>query len=106
MDIHARFGREWEAVTREEYPSLWYVASPWTHGISCETGCPLTLLNLSGGSPESQREFLDSLSNSDPRRLIDRQRIPPIANNFALGYTYYDVLDSDQEGSSPLLPNP
>ncbi|CAI4211207.1 unnamed protein product [Parascedosporium putredinis] len=50
-----------------------------------------------GGTPESQREFLDSLSNGDQRRLIDRQRVPPIANNFALGYTYYDVLDADQE---------
>ncbi|SPO00210.1 related to dynein light-intermediate chain [Cephalotrichum gorgonifer] len=50
-----------------------------------------------GGSPETQREFLDSLSTGDQRRTIDRQRVPPVANNFALGYTYYDVLDADQE---------
>lgn len=25
---------------------------------------------------------------------------PPIANNFALGYTYQDVLDADHEGMS------
>ena len=31
--------------------------------------------------------------------------MPPIANSFALGYTYYDVLDADQEGSlSPFVP--
>ncbi|KAI0019977.1 dynein light intermediate chain-domain-containing protein [Xylariomycetidae sp. FL0641] len=52
-----------------------------------------------GGSVDSQRDFLDQLSNSDQRRHLDRHRdkIPPIANSFALGYTYYDVLDADQE---------
>lgn len=34
------------------------------------------------------------------KRAQDRHgsRQPPIANNFALGYTYYDVLDADHEG--------
>ncbi|KAI8624925.1 dynein light intermediate chain-domain-containing protein [Xylariaceae sp. FL1651] len=52
-----------------------------------------------GGSVDSQREFLEALSTNDQRRNIDRQRDspPPIANRFALGYTYYDVLDADQE---------
>ncbi|KAM4065555.1 dynein light intermediate chain (DLIC) domain-containing protein [Hirsutella rhossiliensis] len=50
-----------------------------------------------GGTPESQREFLESLSGTTARRSFDRQKMPPIANNFALGYTYYDVLDADQE---------
>lgn len=60
-----------------------------------------------GGSEESQRDFLEALSDSERRRNFDRQnyRMPPIANSFALGYTYYDVLDADQEGSlSPSLP--
>lgn len=26
---------------------------------------------------------------------------PPVANAFALGYTYLDVLDADHEGESP-----
>lgn len=26
--------------------------------------------------------------------------MPPVANNFALGYSYYDVLDADQDGLS------
>ncbi|KAI0521038.1 dynein light intermediate chain-domain-containing protein [Xylaria bambusicola] len=51
-----------------------------------------------GGSVDSQREFLEALSNNGQRRNLDRQNnLPPIANSFALGYTYYDVLDADQE---------
>ncbi|PHH91673.1 hypothetical protein CDD83_10758 [Cordyceps sp. RAO-2017] len=50
-----------------------------------------------GGTPESQREFLESLSDTGARRPFDRQGAPPIANSFALGYTYYDVLDADQD---------
>lgn len=47
---------------------------------------------------ESQREFIESLSNNDLRRNLDRNKIPPVANQFALGYTYYDLLDADHEG--------
>lgn len=61
-----------------------------------------------GGTPESQREFLDTLSadTSDPNvpgTMNERRRgkTPPIANQFALGYTYQDVLDADQEGRPP-----
>jgi dynein light intermediate chain 1 len=52
-----------------------------------------------GGTVDSQRDFLESLSSQDQRRIIDRgnTKLPPVANNFALGYTYYDVLDADQE---------
>ncbi|KAM0323648.1 hypothetical protein ACHAQA_008583 [Verticillium albo-atrum] len=52
-----------------------------------------------GGNSDSQREFLESLSNSSEKRTLDRQssKPPPVANSFALGYTYYDVLDADQE---------
>ncbi|KAK4157375.1 dynein light intermediate chain-domain-containing protein [Chaetomidium leptoderma] len=54
---------------------------------------------LLGGTVDSQREFFETLSNSDLRRALDRNasRLPPVANSFALGYTYYDVLDADQE---------
>lgn len=56
-----------------------------------------------GGSVDSQRDFLAGLSTQDSRRNADRQstKIPPIANSFALGYTYYDVLDADQDGMPP-----
>jgi len=52
-----------------------------------------------GGTVDSQREFFESLSATEVRRILDRQasRLPPVANSFALGYTYYDVLDADQE---------
>lgn len=58
---------------------------------------------LPGGTVESQRDFLESLSNNELRRNFDRgSKVPPVANQFALGYTYYDLLDADHEGT--LLP--
>ncbi|KAJ9155378.1 Cytoplasmic dynein 1 light intermediate chain [Pleurostoma richardsiae] len=66
-----------------------------------------------GGTVESQRDFLEALSNNELRKGLDRQgsRIPPVANHFALGYTYYDLLDADHEDilariSLYLLTNP
>ena len=51
-----------------------------------------------GGTSEMQREFLETLATDSPRRTQDRQRkAPPIANSYALGYTYQDVLDADHE---------
>lgn len=58
----------------------------------------LTLPTCSGGTPETQRDFLESLSSSESKRNLDRSKTPPAANSFALGYTYYDVLDADQDG--------
>lgn len=53
-----------------------------------------------GGSSDTQKEFLESLS-SDPssKRIQGRSwtKKPPVANDFALGYTYHDVLDADHE---------
>jgi dynein light intermediate chain 1, cytosolic len=68
--------------------------------MSSFTPIKLIYYTIAGGSTDSQRDFLEALSNSDARRNLDRQnsKTPPIANNFALGYTYYDVLDTDQEG--------
>jgi dynein light intermediate chain 1 len=54
-----------------------------------------------GGSPDSQKEFLEALSaETIAKRGQDRygSKQPPVANNFALGYTYYDVPDADHEG--------
>ncbi|KAL8866412.1 MAG: hypothetical protein Q9174_006317 [Haloplaca sp. 1 TL-2023] len=51
-----------------------------------------------GGSPELQREFLETLESDTTRRPQDRKRKkPPIANELALGYTYQHVLDADQD---------
>lgn len=56
-----------------------------------------------GGTPESQKEFLETLSTDPfiPGLSTDRRKnnAPPIANQFALGYTYQDVLDADHEGT-------
>lgn len=55
--------------------------------------------NRVGGSPDGQKEFLEMLESDIPKGPQERnRRKPPIANEFALGYTYQDVLDADQEG--------
>ncbi|KIW27221.1 uncharacterized protein PV07_06980 [Cladophialophora immunda] len=60
-------------------------------------------LILLGGTPDQQRGFLEQLNppnqraryaNNDRRR---QPRIAPVSNRYALGYTYHDVLDADQE---------
>jgi dynein light intermediate chain 1 len=61
----------------------------------------LSLTIIIGGSSDLQREFLEALSiGASVKRTQDRHgsRQPPMANSFALGYTYYDVLDADHEG--------
>ena len=48
-----------------------------------------------------QKEFLETLASDEPKRPQDRhKRKPVIANEFALGYTYQDVLDADHEGGT------
>lgn len=74
----------------------------WTsmlHSVASGKRLPEKNIILLGGTVDSQREFFESLSNNELRRSLDRNasRIPPVANSFALGYTYYDVLDADQE---------
>lgn len=54
-----------------------------------------------GGTPEQQREFLETVNPEieQPRYQKDRQkkRKAPISNLYALGYTYQDILDADRE---------
>ncbi|KAF2199719.1 hypothetical protein GQ43DRAFT_398034 [Delitschia confertaspora ATCC 74209] len=72
---------------------------PMLEGVSSGKRLPEKNLLVLGGTPETQRDFLESLS-TDPtsnRRPPDRGRKPPIANQFALGYTYQDVLDADHD---------
>lgn len=76
-----------------------------TPGFSFATD-DANLLTL-GGTPESQRDFLETFSadtSADPGLVNDKRKgkTPPIANQFALGYTYRDVLDADQEGAETL----
>ncbi|MDI1492292.1 MAG: hypothetical protein OHK93_003504 [Ramalina farinacea] len=51
-----------------------------------------------GGTPGMQKEFLETLNSDAPKRQQDRHRKNAhVANDFALGYTYQDVLDADHE---------
>ncbi|KAK4161265.1 putative dynein 1 light intermediate chain 1 [Cladorrhinum sp. PSN259] len=81
---------------KAEKKDLW---SSMLDGVASAKRLPEKNVILLGGSVDSQREFFESLSNSELRRTLDRNasRMPPVANSFALGYTYYDVLDADQE---------
>ena len=59
-----------------------------------------------GGTQESQREFIDSLAQEQQSQTRLRQqdrtkaRKAPVANRFALGYTYQNVWDVDHEGKA------
>ncbi|PVI05455.1 hypothetical protein DM02DRAFT_516688 [Periconia macrospinosa] len=80
----------------EEREEIW---KPMLDSISSGKRLPEKSLLVLGGTSVTQREFLESVS-TDPtsnRRPPDRGRKPPIANQFALGYTYQDVLDTDHE---------
>ncbi|KAK2055726.1 dynein light intermediate chain [Colletotrichum caudatum] len=80
----------------EEKKDLW---SSMLDNVASGRRLPEKNMIVLGGSPDSQREFVESLSHSNEKRTLDRHgsKTPPIANSFALGYTYYDVLDADQE---------
>ncbi|KAI9372581.1 dynein light intermediate chain-domain-containing protein [Aspergillus egyptiacus] len=58
-------------------------------------------LLILGGTTDTQKEFLETFSadTSDPSLSNGKRKgkLPPVANQFALGYTYLDVLDADQE---------
>lgn len=81
---------------KSEKRDLW---NSMLYSVASGKRLPEKNMLLLGGTVDSQREFLESLSNNDLRRSLDRNasRLPPVANSFALGYTYYDVLDADQE---------
>ncbi|KAF2656473.1 hypothetical protein K491DRAFT_596927 [Lophiostoma macrostomum CBS 122681] len=94
----------------QEKDEIW---KPMLDNISSGKRLPEKSLLVLGGTPETQREFLESVSTdpSSNRRPPDRGRKPPVANQFALGYTYQDVLDTDHEDtlarlSLYLLANP
>ena len=53
-----------------------------------------------GGTAESQREMLEDLSRNQRKGVDDT---PPIANEFALGYTYYDVAEHNKNSDGQSL---
>ncbi|KPM35377.1 hypothetical protein AK830_g11191 [Neonectria ditissima] len=83
-----------DARNGEQKKDLW---TSMLESVASGKRLPEKNLIVLGGTPESQRDFLESLSSSESRRNADRYKTPPIANSFALGYTYYDVLDADQD---------
>ncbi|ORY17252.1 dynein light intermediate chain-domain-containing protein [Clohesyomyces aquaticus] len=104
-NVHGRPGS-----SDQEKEEIW---KPMLDNISSGKRLPEKSLLVLGGTPATQREFLESVATdpSSNRRPPDRGRKPPIANQFALGYTYQDVLDSDHEDtlarlSLYLLANP
>lgn len=70
---------------------------------------PEKQLIILGGTPEQQKDFLDQVNPpADHTRLRyqqtrrrqqqqQQQREVPNSNKYALGYTYHDVLDTDEE---------
>ncbi|KAG9244633.1 dynein light intermediate chain-domain-containing protein [Calycina marina] len=73
--------------------------SSMLNSVSSGKKLPAKNILVLGGTMESQKEFLEGLAVDDSRKLQERynSKKPPIANNFALGYTYQDVLDADHE---------
>ncbi|GAB7356956.1 hypothetical protein MBLNU459_g7798t1 [Dothideomycetes sp. NU459] len=69
--------------------------------VSSGKKMPEKNLVVLGGTQDTQRDFLDSLSQDPPRGLRppdrSKARKTPVANRFALGYTYQDVYDSDHD---------
>ena len=56
-------------------------------------------LVILGGTPQQQKDFLEQLNpEQESRSRYRRPKPAPISNKYALGYTYHDVLDADNEG--------
>ncbi|QSZ37201.1 hypothetical protein DSL72_009295 [Monilinia vaccinii-corymbosi] len=84
------------STDNEEKKDMW---SSMLDGVASGKRLPEKNILVLGGTADSQREFLEALSIDETRKSQDRQsrKQPPVANNFALGYTYHDVLDADHE---------
>ncbi|RMZ78658.1 hypothetical protein DV738_g3781, partial [Chaetothyriales sp. CBS 135597] len=85
------------AAKDDEKEALWV---PLLNSVSKGKDLPEKQLLILGGTPEQQREFLEHVNPDSTRpRYNDRRNHTkaPISNRYALGYTYQDVLDADQE---------
>ncbi|KAF4337837.1 dynein light intermediate chain [Fusarium beomiforme] len=94
VSIYTTGSGDSEGRDGEQKKDLW---TSMLESVASGKRLPEKNLIVLGGTPEHQKDFLESLSSSESKRNADRLKIPPIANNFALGYTYYDVLDADQD---------
>ncbi|QDS69546.1 hypothetical protein FKW77_007786 [Venturia effusa] len=66
------------------------------NSVSSGKRLPEKQLILLGGTAESQKDFLESLSSESAATRNHSSKKPPVANQYALGYTYQDVMDADQ----------
>ncbi|KAF8460317.1 dynein light intermediate chain-domain-containing protein [Kalaharituber pfeilii] len=73
-----------------ENADIW---SSMLSSVASSKRLPQKSIVVLGGTSECQKEFVESLNLG--RKKGDKK--PPIANAFALGYTYLDVLDADHE---------
>ena len=88
---------EHETTIQSEHKTcIW---SAMLDDVSSGKKLPEKQIIVLGGTPLSQRDFLESLSVQETKATQGNRshKKPPIANEFALGYTYYDVLDADLE---------
>lgn len=82
-----------------EKPAIWI---PMLQNSSKGKDLTEKQLIILGGSPEQQRDFLEQLNPpQDTTRLrynqVRRTRTAPVSNKYAMGFTYHDILDADQE---------
>ncbi|KAK6359896.1 hypothetical protein TWF696_001024 [Orbilia brochopaga] len=72
---------------------LW---SSMLSNVASSKRLPQKSILVLGGGADEQKEFVDALGGFSPDSRKQSRR-PPVANEFALGYTYLDVLDAEQE---------
>jgi len=97
---HDRIGSSGGDKDRKE---IW---STLLDNVASTKKVPQKNLIVLGGTQESQREFVESLAQDAPPRYRQNDRLrsrkAPLANRFALGYTYQNIHDVDHEGTLKL----
>ncbi|KAI5796336.1 dynein light intermediate chain-domain-containing protein, partial [Peziza echinospora] len=78
------------STTSTENQDMW---SSMLSSVASSKRLPQKSIVILGGTPDSQKEFVESLNLGGKKG----DKKPTIANAFALGYTYLDVLDADHE---------
>lgn len=103
-DAFTRTDNSRPSTANSEKKELW---STLLDNVSSGKKIPEKHLIILGGTSETQKDFLDSLQQDTPSRLKppdrSKARKTPVANSFALGYTYHHIYDSDHDGLLPLL---
>ena len=101
MGTNAQQCFAWKRLTREANDRSWCIKAShaFPFWFVSSRRCP-DIVEILGGTPDQQREFLETLDPSSSSAQYNRDRRkdkPPISNRYALGYTYQDVFDVDHE---------